>query len=286
MVPPGRRFTDSPARRHVAALPRGSAARLSGTPAPRPWSCASGPCRLRSTPTPRSRLPPPLRHRYVVAPARRDDGRTGSDRGHRPHLAGRGRSRPGTRGRAALAVAESTRNDRPGSSPPVSRPSSWRVRWTTCSGRRRAGPGLRCAAGGGRAGRCPDTVCPRGWLSWRPCPSTPRAGWTTRRPPDGGLRLPGAPPARGSWRRHADALASLPFLREEPQVGLARRLGSARSPVASEEVLEDAHRFPRGLGPRRVARVNNFAGVVRRGDGPRRPGDDGGDLRGSRSRVD
>lgn len=60
-------------------------------------------------------------------------------------------------------------------------------------------------------------------------------------------------------RRHADALASLPFLREEPQVGLARRLELGALAGRFEEVLEDAHRFRVGWDHAGSPRVNNFA---------------------------
>jgi predicted ATPase/DNA-binding CsgD family transcriptional regulator len=59
--------------------------------------------------------------------------------------------------------------------------------------------------------------------------------------------------------RHADALASLPFLREEPQVGLARRLELGALAGRFDEVLVNAQRFRTGWERAGRPRVNNFA---------------------------
>ncbi|MEZ5408234.1 MAG: LuxR C-terminal-related transcriptional regulator [Acidimicrobiales bacterium] len=68
-------------------------------------------------------------------------------------------------------------------------------------------------------------------------------------------RLPAA-------RRHADALAALPFLREEPHVGLARRLEVDALAGAFDDVIEVSERFHAGWVRAGRPRVNNLGPAV------------------------
>lgn len=60
-------------------------------------------------------------------------------------------------------------------------------------------------------------------------------------------------------RRHADALAALPFLREEPQIGLARQLELGALAGQFDDVVANAHAFRTGWERSGRPRVNNFA---------------------------
>ncbi len=63
-------------------------------------------------------------------------------------------------------------------------------------------------------------------------------------------------------RRHADALAALPFLREEPHVGLARRLEVDALAGTFDDVIEVSERFHTGWVRAGRPRVNNLGPAV------------------------
>ncbi|KQW47352.1 hypothetical protein ASC77_12850 [Nocardioides sp. Root1257] len=60
-------------------------------------------------------------------------------------------------------------------------------------------------------------------------------------------------------RRHADALAALPFLREEPQIGIARQLELGSLAGTFDDVLADAEAFRASWERADRPVVNNFA---------------------------